>query len=194
MKTCFRRAFIVLALFIVFCSTQQSAMAATRVYWYKKMSDGGKILYWVNSSVSYTSQIRSAEIEIEIPAAGYTNNMQLTKTSTQSSSKMDFHQYTDANDTAVARTYSYRANSSSPMVVSDKDYYDWYWCKIELNHSKMKLYPTKQVKAIVHEMLHGYGGKDTYSSDQTASIMYGDISGSATGVTYDANSFLNAKY
>lgn len=43
-------------------------------------------------------------------------------------------------------------------------------------------------------MLHAYGGKDTYSSDQNSSIMYGYSSGTAMGVTSDANSFLNDKY
>lgn len=43
-------------------------------------------------------------------------------------------------------------------------------------------------------MLHAYGGKDTYSDDQKSSIMYGTSSGTATGVTADANNFLNEKY
>ena len=46
----------------------------------------------------------------------------------------------------------------------------------------------------VHEMLHAYGGKDTYSSDQKWSIMYGRSDRTATGVTSDANAFLNEKY
>lgn len=37
-------------------------------------------------------------------------------------------------------------------------------------------------------------GKDTYSADQKWSIMYGYSSRTATGVTSDANAFLNQKY
>lgn len=59
----------------------------------------------------------------------------------------------------------------------------------------MKNYtPSKRAPIIVHEMLHAYGGKDTYSSDQKSSIMYGTSDGTATGVTKDANNFLNDKY
>lgn len=42
--------------------------------------------------------------------------------------------------------------------------------------------------------VHGYGLRDLYSSASTTSIMYGYISGYATGVTWDANSVLNSKY
>lgn len=108
---------------------------------------------------------------------------------------MDFYQINNANTDAIASTYSYRANSSIPMNVTDKDNYDWYWCKIVLNQALMKDYtPSKRAIIIVHEMLHAYGGKDTYSSDQKSSIMYGYDSGTATGVTKDANNFLNEKY
>lgn len=184
-----------LTVFFVSQTFSISTEAATRVYWYKKMASGGSILYWVDSGVTYSTQIRAAEVEIEIPAAGYNNPMTMSKTTTKSSSKMDFYQYSDANSSTIARTYSYTSQNATPMPVSDKDVYDWYWCKIELNHPKLQgLASAKRATIIVHEMLHAYGGKDTYSSDQTSSIMYGYSSGTATGVTSDANSFLNNKY
>ena len=172
-----------------------STNAATRVYWYKKMTDGGCIFYWVNSNVSYTSTINAAEVEIELPAAGYSNRMKMSKTTTQSAAKIDFHQVSLANSNTTARTYSYRAGESVAMAATDKDVYDWYWCKIELNSNGMYSSTNKQKLTIVHEMLHAFGGKDTYEDDQKYSIMYGWADErTATGVTADANAFLNSKY
>lgn len=172
-----------------------SVSAADRICWNKKMTRGGSIFYWVSSDVIFTSNIRAAEVEIEIPAAGYTNPMKMTKTTEKQQSQMDFYQYSDANSSTIASTYSYLAGSQTPMYVSDKDNYDWQWCKIELNKPKMNQQTTaKRTITCVHEMLHAFGGKDTYSSDQTWSIMYGYSSGTATGVTSDANAFLNDKY
>lgn len=171
------------------------AEAKTRISWYKKMTDGACIFYWVDSGVSYSTEISKAEREIEIPSAGYTNNMKMTKTTRKSSSKMDIYQYSDASSNTVARTYSYKANESMPMPASDKDVYNWYWCKIELNKPLMsKKTAAGRVVTVVHEMLHAYGGKDTYSDDQKSSIMYGYSSRTAKGVTSDANKFLNDKY
>lgn len=53
---------------------------------------------------------------------------------------------------------------------------------------------SKNTVTVVHEMLHCYGLKDTYSSDQKDSIMYGYSSRTATGLTEDANDVLNDKY
>lgn len=58
---------------------------------------------------------------MEIPKAGYTNPMKMTKTTNKSSSKMDFYQVSNAGTSAIASTYSYKANSAKPMPVSDKD-------------------------------------------------------------------------
>ncbi|SHK20054.1 hypothetical protein SAMN02745248_02013 [Hathewaya proteolytica DSM 3090] len=169
--------------------------AADRICWNKKMTGGASIFYWVSSDVIYASNIRNAEIEIEIPAAGYKNPMKMTKTTEKKQSQMDFYQYSDANSSTIAATYSYLAGSQTPMYVSDKDNYDWQWCKIELNKPLMnQRTPAGRTVTCVHEMLHAFGGKDTYSSDQTWSIMYGLSSGTATGVTSDANAFLNEKY
>ena len=169
--------------------------AATRVYWYKKMTEGGCIFYWVNPNVSYSSAINAAEVEIELPAAGYSNRMKMSKTTTQSAAKIDFHQVALANSNTTARNYSYRAGESVAMAATDKDIYDWYWCKIELNSNGMYSNISKQKLTIVHEMLHAFGGKDTYEEDQKYSIMYGyGDDRTATGVTADANAFLNAKY
>lgn len=137
-KRVFRLTSLFFAMLLVLYAFPISAEAATRVYWYKRMTDGDCIFYWVDSGVSYSSLINSAEVEIEIPAAGYTNPMRMSKTTTKSSSKMDFYQYSDAASSTIARTYSYKANSSTPMPASDKDIYDWYWCKIELNHSQLQ--------------------------------------------------------
>lgn len=115
-----------MVMFLVLQSIPNFAEAATRIYWNKKMIDGSSILYWVDSDVSYTSAIRNAEKEIEIPAAGYSNPIKMSKTTTKSSSKIDFFQFNDSNITAIAQTYSYRPNSSSAMNVADKDNYDWY--------------------------------------------------------------------
>ena len=169
--------------------------AADRICWNKKMNHGGSICYWVSSDVIYTSNIRDAEIEIEIPAAGYKNSMKMSKTTEKKQSQIDFYQYSDANSSTVAATYSYLAGSQTPMYVSDKDNYDWQWCKVELNKAliNQKTYAGRTVTC-VHEMLHAFGGKDTYSSDQKWSIMYGYSSRTATGVTSDANAFLNEKY
>ena len=195
MKRLFKLTSLFMTMILVLQAMPNIANAATRIYWYKKMINGGSICYWVDSGVSYTTAIRNAETEIELPAAGYSNPMKLSKTTTKSSSQMDFYQVNNSNTSAIASTYSYRQNSATPMAVSDKDNYDWYWCKIELNKALMKNYtPSKRATLIVHEMLHAYGGKDTYSSDQISSIMYGYSSGTATGVTKDANNFLNAKY
>ncbi len=81
------------------------------------------------------------------------------------------------------------------MKVSDKEKYDWKWCKVEFNKYMMnqKTYAGRTVTC-VHEMLHAFGGKDTYSSDQKWSIMYGYSNRTAKGVTSDANAFLNEKY
>ena len=160
------------------------------------MTGGDRIFYWVDSGVEYTSQIGTAEVEIEIPAAGYSNPMKMTKTTTKSSSKIDFYQYDDPLDDLTAYTYSYKANENLPMDTVDKDVYDWYWCEIHLNKPKMDARTSdKQVVTIVHEMLHAFGGKDTYEDDQFWSIMcgWGDVR-TATGVTSDANDFLNDKY
>lgn len=54
--------------------------------------------------------------------------------------------------------------------------------------------PSKRATIIVHEMLHVFGGKDTYSSDQKSSIMYGYSTGTATGVIKDAHNFFNNNY
>ena len=171
------------------------AEAATRVYWYKKMTGGDRIFYWVDSGVEYTSQIGTAEVEIEIPAAGFSNPMKMTKTTTKSSSKMDFYQYYDPSSNTIAYTCLYKANENTPMKVEDLDVYDWYWGEIQLNKSRMDARTSdKQVVTIVHEMLHVYGGKDTYEDDQIWSIMYGTDDSTATGVTSDANAFLNDKY
>lgn len=194
-KRIFKFTSLFLAILFVLHAFSTSAEAATRVYWYKKMTAGGTIFYWVDSGVEYSTSIRNAEVEIEIPAAGYYNPMKMSKTTTKSSSKMDFYQYSDTASSTIAITYSYRANHSTPMPVSDKDVYDWYWCKIELNHSQLRRYSLPKIVAIVvHEMLHAYGRKDTYSADQKSSIMYGYSNGTARGVTADANSFLNSKY
>lgn len=98
--------------------------------------------------VTYVSNIRSAETEIEIPAAGYKNSIKMSKTTEKKQSQMDFYQYSDSNSTAVASTYSYQAGSQTPMNVSDKDKYDWQWCKIELNESLM------DKKTLKEEQLH----------------------------------------
>lgn len=47
--------------------------------------------------------------------------MKMTKTTNKSSSKMDFYQVSNAGTSAIASTYSYKANSAKPMPVSDKD-------------------------------------------------------------------------
>ena len=62
--------------------------------------------------------------------------------------------------------------------------------------AKQNAQPTNQKRAaiIIHEMLHGFGLKDLYSSLNKNSIMYGYSSGTATGVTSDANQILNDKY
>ncbi len=183
---------------VMFCMIFSSAIcvkAADRISWNKRMINGGSIFYWVSSDVVYASNIREAETEIEIPTAGYTNSMKMSKTTEKKQSKMDFYQYSDANSTTVASTYSYQAGSQTPMNVSDKDKYDWQWCKIELNKSLMDKKTSKgRTVTCVHEMLHAFGGKDTYSSDQKWSIMYGYSNRTATGVTSDANAFLNDKY
>ncbi len=195
MKKLFKLTSLFMAVILFMQAIPNFAEAATRIYWNKKMIDGSSILYWVDSNVSYTTAIRNAEKEIEIPAAGYSNPMKMSKTTTKSSSKIEFWQINNPNITAIARSYSYRPNSSTAMVVTDKDKYNWYWCKIELNQARMKDYtPSKRATIIVHEMLHAFGGKDTYSSDQKSSIMYGTSDGTATGVTKDANNFLNDKY
>lgn len=195
MKRLFKRTSLFMALILALQGIPNFAEAATRICWNKKMTGGSSILYWVDSNVSYSTAIRNAEKEIEIPAAGYSNPMKMSKTTTKSSSKMDFYQISNSGTSAIASTYSYRANSSTPMNVTDKDKYDWYWCKIELNQALMKNFTaSKRATIIVHEILHAYGGKDTYSSDQKSSIMYGYSNGTATGVTKDANNFLNEKY
>ena len=186
---------IALCFIFIFQSFTIQVEAATRVYWYKKMTGGGRIFYWVDSGVEYVSQIGAAEVEIEIPAAGFSNPMKMTKTTTKSSSKIDFYQYDDPSSNTIGSTFCYKANETSPMYISDLDVYDWYWCEIQLNKSRMEERTiVQQVVTIVHEMLHAYGGKDTYEDDQTWSIMYGYGDGSATGVTSDANDFLNDKY
>lgn len=186
------------SLIIVFCMIFSSTIcvsAADRISWNKRMISGYNIQYWVSSDVTYESDIRSAETEIEIPSAGYSNPMKMTKTTEKKQSKMDFYQYSDANSSTVASTYSYLPGSQTPMNVNDKDNYDWQWCKIELNKPQMDEKTSEgRMITCVHEMLHAYGGKDTYSSDQTWSIMYGYSSRTATGVTSDANAFLNDKY
>ena len=111
--------------------------AADRISWNKRMISGYNIQYWVSSDVTYESDIRSAETEIEIPSAGYSNPMKMTKTTEKKQSKMDFYQYSDANSSTVASTYSYLPGSHTPMNVNDKDNYDWQWCKIELNKPQM---------------------------------------------------------
>lgn len=185
-------------LIVMFCLVFTNVMcvlAADRISWNKKMISGGSILYWVSSDVSYLTNIRAAETEIEIPAAGYKNSMKMSKTTEKSQSKMDFYQYSDANSSTVASTYSFLPGSQTPMSVNDKDLYDWQWCKIELNEDQMNAKtPAGRTVTCVHEMLHAFGGKDTYSSDQKWSIMYGYSSRTATGVTSDANAFLVQKY
>ena len=184
-----------IVMFCMFFSSVICVKAADRISWNKKMISGGNILYWVSTDVAYASNIRAAETEIEIPAAGYKNSMKLSKTTEKKQSQMDFYQYSDANSSTVAYTYSYQAGSQTPMNVSDKDKYDWQWCKIELNKPLMNQKTSeRRTVTCVHEMLHAYGGKDTYSSDHKWSIMYGRSDRTATGVTSDANAFLNEKY
>lgn len=169
--------------------------AADRISWNKKMKNGENINYWISSDVSFSSNIREAEVEIEVPAAGYQNNMKMTKTTRKIDSQIDFYQISEPNSNTLAVTYSYLPGSDRPMKVNDKDLYDWQWCKIDLNKPVMdkETYKSRTITC-VHEILHAYGGKDTYSPDQRWSIMYGYSNGTATGVTSDANAFLNQKY
>ena len=47
----------------------------------------------------------------------YKNPMKMSKTTEKKQSKMDFYQYSDADSSTVACTYSYRAGSKTPMNV-----------------------------------------------------------------------------
>ena len=94
-----------IVMFCMFFSSVICVKAADRISWNKKMISGGNILYWVSTDVAYASNIRAAETEIEIPAAGYKNSMKLSKTTEKKQSQMDFYQYSDANSSTVAYTY-----------------------------------------------------------------------------------------
>lgn len=105
---------------------------------------------------------------------------------------------------AVAKTKSFRKNSSGnyyAMPVVTKETYDWVYAEVHINDGRIyssngtQLLSNSKIQAVlIHEMLHGYGLKDLYNSANRNSIMYGSISGTATGLTSDANRVLNSKY
>ena len=169
-----------------------------RIDWLKKMATGQNIGYWIAPGNEYTTSIPNAVQKIMYPS-GMSNPMVLWKTTVNSNSNMDFYQYYSSSSTEpVAKTTSHRKNASGnyyAMPVSEKDTYNWVYAEVRLNDYHMDgLTNTKREAVIVHEMLHGYGLRDLYNNANRASIMFGSISGTATGLTSDANSILNAKY
>ncbi|MEU2205643.1 hypothetical protein AB0P19_14995 [Microbacterium oleivorans] len=153
---------------------------------------------WIAPGNEYTTSIPNAVQKIMYPS-GMSNPMVLWKTTVNSNSNMDFYQYYSSSSTEpVAKTTSHRKNANGnnyAMPVSEKDTYNWVYAEVRLNDYHMDgLTNTKREAVIVHEMLPGYGLRDLYNNANQASIMFGSISGTATRLTSDANSMLNAKY
>ncbi|APZ50022.1 hypothetical protein BW721_10505 [Jeotgalibaca sp. PTS2502] len=168
------------------------------------MTQGVDISYRINSGVKYTVSIPRAVQMLMYPGGGLSNRLILSQTSSYNASKMDFYQYRNTNDAAVAKTKNFRKNSSGSyyaMPVVTKDTYDWVYAEVHINDGRIyssngtQLFSNSKIQAVlIHEMLHGYGLKDLYNSSNRNSIMYGYVSGTATGLTSDANKVLNSKY
>ncbi len=197
MKRLLKKLFSVACCLMISQSLILPVKAADTIAWENKLIGGSSILYYVDSGcMSYSSVIYSAEVEMEIPAnTSLTNNIKMSRTSIKSSSQMDIYKINQSYTTAVARTSCYLPNSSQPMYVYQKDQYDWYWAKIEINAPLFDDYSySKQKVIVVHEMLHAYGLRDLYDDSNYWSIMYNNVFGTATGMTVDANNVLRDKY
>lgn len=170
-----------------------------RIDWNNKitMAANKNVAYMIHDGCEYTVSIPNAVNKLMYPS-GMTNPLILYQTTTYQHSKMDFYQIYDTGIQSVAYTTSWRKNSSGnyyAMPTYEKDMYDWVYAEITLNDAYMDpMTNQKRAAIIIHEMLHGFGLKDLYSSLNKNSIMYGYSSGTATGVTSDANQILNDKY
>ena len=152
-----------------------------RIDWNRKMTQGVNINYRIASGVEYTVSIPNAAQMLMYPGGGLSNNLVLSQTTSYDASKMDFYQYRNTNDTAVAKTKSFRKNSSGTyyaMPISEKDIYDWVYAEVHINDGRIysstgtQLLSNSKIQAVlIHEMLHGYGLKDLYYSSNKSSIM-----------------------
>jgi len=197
---------IVIAVLIV-CAAAVPAFAlnpSEGIAWKKKLTTGsmgpGKIHYWISSGCEYTTSIPAAASAM----TASNNPVQLSYTSVNSYSKMDFYQIREKNE-PTAYTWKYRVNpSGSPphlkMNSSECDTYDWVYGTITINDYIMDGYTNAKRKIVImHEMGHVYGCKDltlpgTGSVGNQDSLMFWRDDRTATGVTSDVNTVLNSKY
>lgn len=172
---------------------EASATTNTDIDYNKKMINGRDVAYYVAPGTEYTVSIPNAAQKLMYPS-GMTNNLVLSKTTDKNASKIDFYQYR-SSDGIAAKTSSWRKNPNGTyyaMPTFEKDTYDWIYAEIHINDFYMANYSnTVREKVLIHEMLHGYGLKDI---NKSSSIMHYNVSGTATGVTSDANNVLNQKY
>lgn len=190
---------VLLSVFIMFPFANVSALVfnGERIDWYKKMTGGKDIAYWIDSNCEYTVSIPNAVQKLMYPD-GLSNPLVLSYTGYNQNSKMDFYQYYDVKDDSAAYATTHRKNSSGEyyaMFPNEKDVNDWVYTEIHINDYLMNnIDNTKRETILIHEILHGYGLRDLYNDANKASIMYGRDGGVASGVTADANRILNDKY
>lgn len=86
------------------------------------------------------------------------------------------------------------------MLISEKDTYDWVYATIQIAEVNMAHLSSDLKRTIlIHEMLHAYGLRDLFQSNNTNKIMYGywgDWTSYviSAGVTPESNAILNGKY
>ncbi len=161
----------------------------------KRMYSGANIKYWISSSNEYVVSIPNAANKLMYPPSSVgTNPLYLSKTTTNSSSKMDFYQYS-SSDGINAYTQNFRKNSSGKyyaMPLSEWEKYEWIYSEIRINDKYMNNYTNDQRSGIIlHEMLHGYGLKNI---NKSSSIMHCKSPVGVTKMTSDANNAINSKY
>ena len=195
MKITSKKIFIIFTLMILamlFLAT--NVHAYDKIYWDGRMYNGKDIYYWIDSDCEYTGSIPQAVSKLRYPP-GMWNPMVLNQTTTKSYSKMDFYQYYDSSTNTLAYTERYKAKTNGNeniAYLSELDYIEWIYAKIYINDYHLDGYTSDLRSTIIlHEICHGYGGKDVYDNPYT--IMYG-YTPVVTGLTSDFNDVLVDKY
>lgn len=85
--------------------------ASDRISWNGRLSQGKDIHYWVDSAVTYNTNISDAVRKLRFPSGLWNPNI-LTPTTNKPSSKMDFYQYYDSASNTYAFTELYKPKTN----------------------------------------------------------------------------------
>lgn len=161
-------------------------MMTTSSYAYEKL--GGCLntppyykYYWCSSDVYIPGVYPNSEVDLSMKRWSNTENTKvwMNKTSTRSSSIIDFYFQPFTNDRNVLGITSFFRNNT----LANPDYQNWSWCEIHMNTvfdwSKVKD-PNGQsapnvvfAGAVAHEIGHTFGLDDLFWFWEDDSLMYG---------------------